>query len=95
MKVSQLIDLLKNLDPTAEVIMQSDGEGNDYSPLRGFWLGTYAAESTYHGTVYCDVPAADAEAEEVEVFKEEYDLNDETYAAVLKCPKCVVLYPIN
>jgi len=35
MRVYELIDLLKNFDPNALVIMQRDSEGNGYAPLNG------------------------------------------------------------
>lgn len=95
MKVSQLIELLQRRDSNAEVIMQSDAEGNDYSPLRGLWDGVYRAQTKHCGVVYCDVPDEDCDPDEIDDFKAEYDLTDEDYNAVANCPKCVVLYPIN
>ena len=35
MTVEQLIQLLQSFDPTAQVILQRDSEGNGYSPLHG------------------------------------------------------------
>lgn len=36
-------------DPARMVIVQKDGEGNDYSPLAGFWVGKYIPSSTWSG----------------------------------------------
>lgn len=41
MKVKKLIELLQKVDPNREVIVASDAEGNGYSPLSGWWEGTY------------------------------------------------------
>lgn len=40
MKVKQLIAELKKLPQDAEVIMSRDAEGNGFSPLDGFDIGT-------------------------------------------------------
>ena len=52
MKVKELIKQLKQVDPNCEVIMSSDGEGNNYSPLSSFWQGSYVPSSTCRGEVY-------------------------------------------
>ena len=49
MKVKELIELLKGEDPEAEVICQSDAEGNYFSPLDSWWYGAYRAETTWSG----------------------------------------------
>ncbi len=51
MTVAQLIEQLKTCDPDAIVVMAKDGEGNDYTPLAGFWSGVYRAETTWYGEV--------------------------------------------
>ncbi len=52
MKIKDLVLLLQDMDPEAEVICQSDAEGNSYSPLAGVDKGFYVEDSTYAGTVY-------------------------------------------
>ena len=52
MKVKDLIIELQSVDPDCEVIMSSDGEGNNYSPLSSFWQGSYVPRSTCRGEVY-------------------------------------------
>ncbi len=41
MKVKELIETLKSLEPNAEVIIQRDAEGNGYMNLYGYWTGAY------------------------------------------------------
>lgn len=52
MKVKELIEELKQLDPEAEVILQKDAEGNGYSPCAGVQACIYVPESTWGGEVY-------------------------------------------
>jgi hypothetical protein len=49
MKVKELIERLKTLDPEAKVICQRDSEGNGYSPLHGYWQGAYKARTEWWG----------------------------------------------
>lgn len=49
MTVSELIKLLADLPGDAVVVMDSDAEGNDTSPLAGVTFGTYVAERAYSG----------------------------------------------
>ena len=51
MKVTELIQQLILADPSAEVILSRDAEGNSHSPLSSVWAGRYLAESTYSGQV--------------------------------------------
>ena len=51
MKVSELIEQLKAIDPNRIVILSKDVEGNGYSPLDDLWSGAYRANSTYSGDV--------------------------------------------
>lgn len=69
----------------AEVILQKDSEGNDYSPLAGADNETvYVPDSTWSGTVYsARWTADDACMEEVE------------WKKLMKRKRCVVLFPIN
>lgn len=52
MKVKELRELLEELDDDMIVVMSSDGEGNNYSPLYDGGECTYVAETTYSGEVY-------------------------------------------
>ncbi len=49
MNVEELIRRLQQLDPQTIIVMSSDSEGNEYSPLAGMALGWYAPESTWGG----------------------------------------------
>lgn len=49
MKVKELIEILKPLDPEAEVILSKDAEGNNYSPLSDYSSGKYIPDSTWSG----------------------------------------------
>jgi hypothetical protein len=49
MTVHELIEALSKEDPNRLVVMQSDAEGNGYSPLADFWTGSYQAETTWSG----------------------------------------------
>ena len=51
MTVRELIAKLNKIDPDRIVVMSSDSEGNNYSPLSGMWTGAYRAENTYRGEV--------------------------------------------
>ncbi len=49
MKVKQLIKLLQKEDPDRIVVVASDAEGNNYSPLSDITTGAYDPETTYSG----------------------------------------------
>jgi hypothetical protein len=49
--VKKLIEALRKEDPNRIVVMSSDSEGNNYSPLHSFWTGSYVADSTWSGEV--------------------------------------------
>ncbi len=85
MKVKELIKELSELDPDSEVIMQSDSEGNSYSPLYCVdGNAVYVPDSTYSGTVYSrDHSADDCCMEKAE------------YKKVMKQKSCCVLAPTN
>jgi hypothetical protein len=51
MTVKDLIDRLSKEDPNRVVICAIDGEGSGHTPLAGFWVGRYKAESSYAGEV--------------------------------------------
>ena len=46
MKVNELKERLKDIPDDYEIVMSSDGEGNNYSPLADFDVSMYIAEST-------------------------------------------------
>lgn len=50
--VGDLMDYLATQPRDRKVILQKDGEGNDYSPLSDAGEGLYLAESTWSGEVY-------------------------------------------
>ena len=52
MKVSELINLLKNLNQNATVVLSSDGEGNSFSPVYDIGIGRYYPYSSYGGDYY-------------------------------------------
>ena len=85
MKVRELIEQLQSLDPEMECIIQKDSEGNGYSPLAGADPdGIYIAETTWYGQVYdSNWSANDA------------DMDNDLWEAMLKKPRCLVLYPVN
>ena len=85
MKVRELMSFLSSQDPKAEVIMSSDSEGNNYSPLNSYDLGYYEAENTWSGNAYYEEWTAEdncMEEDEWETFKNEHAL-------------CVILSPTN
>lgn len=49
MTVRELIAQLQEEDPDRVVILQSDPEGNSFSPLREVWVGGYRAETPRRG----------------------------------------------
>ena len=52
MKVKELIELLKTLPETHEVIVSSDSEGNNFSPLADYGLGVYMKDAVDDGSFY-------------------------------------------
>ena len=85
MKIKDLLAVLEDADPDAEVILQKDAEGNGYSPLSGVDTNAvYVAENTWSGDVYSmDWTADDACKTNVE------------WAEIRANPRCVVLFPVN
>lgn len=87
MTVEELIAELKGMPQDAEVILQKDAEGNDYSPLSGVDANAiYKPASTWHGeivsTEWSAYDACYESEEEWEQFKAVH-------------PRCCVLYPVN
>jgi len=54
MKVEYLKELLSLLPDDLNVILSSDGEGNEYSPWSDFEIGYYVPESSWHGECYSE-----------------------------------------
>ena len=81
MKIKELIDILESYDPETEVVMASDSEGNDYSPVDGFSEGLYVADSTWSGQMYDEEEFAEY------VEDEEFDKEDGV--------KAICLFPVN
>lgn len=85
MKVKDLLEALAHADPSADVILQKDAEGNGYSPLAGADLNAvYVPGSDWSGDVYSMEWTAD---EACKTLAE--------WAALQANPRCVVLYPVN
>lgn len=85
MKVKELIEELKLLDPESEVILQKDSEGNGYSPLEGVdGDAVYIPENTWSGDVYSTNWSAD-----------DADMEEDEWQEILAKPRCVILHPVN
>ena len=82
MKVKELINLLREEDPEAIVIMAKDSEGNSYSPLSDFWCGVYQAETSWSGEVGYSELTEDLE----NAGYTEEDLIEGGASAVILCP---------
>lgn len=85
MRVKELIDLLKDVNPDSEVILQKDSEGNGYSPLRGVDDEcVYVPECPWSGSIYS-----------LHWTAREACMEPKEWKAMKRKPRCVVLYPIN
>ena len=85
MKAGELLQLLKKVNPEAEVILQKDAEGNGYSPLSGIDAeSVYVPDSSYSGGVYSLAWSA-----------YEADKTEDEWNALQRQPCCVVLFPVN
>lgn len=84
--VRELIEQLQKMDPTRIVVLQKDGEGNDYSPLSGVDDNTaYLPDSTWYGEVKLQALSD----EQRQKGFDEHDLAGPNHQP------CVVLYPVN
>lgn len=84
MKVKELLEILKDLDPEMELIVQKDSEGNGYSPLAGADSDAiYVAKTTWYGEVY-----------EVDLTPEDCCMDQEEWEEMQKLPRTVILYPM-
>ena len=87
MKVKELLDILKDENQEAEVIMSSDSEGNKYSPLAEYESNlSYIPYNGWSG----EIKFIDLTEELIrEGYEEEHaDVDNEGV-------KCLVLYPTN
>lgn len=66
MKIKELIEILSEMNPELEVILQKDPEGNGYSPLAGAEVGEYLPTSTYSGESIHPDDLGDLEEETLE-----------------------------
>lgn len=81
MKIKDLLKKLEGEDPETILVMSSDGEGNNYSPLAGADKGEYLAYNTWSGYSVCEDMREEMEADE------DPDLE--------KVQKAIFLYPVN
>ena len=83
MKIKQLLKILQSEDQNREVILSSDAEGNNYSPLYCCNLGNYSPDSKYSGQVG------------LEKLTEKDKKNGYTEEDILEGKPAIVLYPTN
>ena len=84
-KVKELINMLQKEDPEAVIIMSSDGEGNNYSPLSDLGDIDYVPDGTCRGDIYM----RELTKEDIEQGFTEEDLGPDDPERV----KAIVLYP--
>lgn len=85
MLVKDLMEVLQELDPDTQIILQKDAEGNGYSPLAAQGMGYYVANSTYSGDVYDE----DWDADDCDLAQDEWlEMRTEN-------PRVLVLAPTN
>lgn len=81
--VADLIGTLQQLEPDALVVLSKDGEGNAFSPLASYGVGSYIPDSTWSGEFHSTPKPGDD--------PEDYpDYSDDPDAV-----KAVVLWPTN
>jgi len=54
MLVKELKEQLNNYNDEHIIILQLDGEGEDYAPLSTIWTGIYVPETEYYGEIIND-----------------------------------------
>lgn len=85
MKVRDLLESIKDLDPDMEVIIQKDAEGNDYSPLSGVDSDCiYVPDCNWSGQVY-----------DVNWSADDADMEEDEWEEIKLMPLALVLAPIN
>lgn len=63
-KVKELMKILKDLPQNYEVVMSSDGEGNNFSPLADFGLQMYIPDTTWSGEIHEEEDCEEGEYKE-------------------------------
>ena len=86
MKVKELIEELKKVDPEREVIMAKDDEGNGFSPLADFSQDLYVPHSTWSGEIHI---------EELTEELKKYGYTEEDMYNGNDGVKALVLWPVN
>ena len=85
MTIKELREALKLYPDDMEVIVQSDAEGNSYSPLYCIdGNAVYIARETWYGDVF----SAESSAEDECMDEEEWD-------EILRMPRSLILVPVN
>lgn len=85
MNIKQLKEEIKNLPDDIEVILQTDAEGNNYSPLKDVDSNCiYVPNSPYSGDVYGTKWSA-----------EDVCMTDMEWKELKRKPKSLVLVPVN
>ena len=85
MLVKELIEILQEFDPDAQIIIAKDPEGNEYSPGWSYFSGYYIPDTTYSGYVYDDTWTA-----------EDCDMDEDQWEEMRRDnPVSVILVPTN
>ena len=85
MTVNELIKQLRNIEPSTEIVMSKDAEGNDFSPLADVcFYYTYIPTSTWSGDII-----------NLNLSNEELEINDEQRKDFENEKKVVTLWPTN
>ncbi|MFT6480758.1 MAG: hypothetical protein ACJAZY_003224 [Spirosomataceae bacterium] len=85
MTVKELKELLQTLPDNMEVILQSDAEGNSYSPLSG----------GYDDAVYVPLTMLHGDVHFTDWTTEEAGMDSQKWNAVISKPRVLVLAPIG
>lgn len=85
MKVVDLIAFLNTVDPDNEIVLSSDSEGNNFSPLADASIGIYEADTSCSGYIF-----------DVSWTAEDAGLEQDQWQDILDSNKrSVVLWPTN
>jgi hypothetical protein len=85
MTVKELREALKQYPDDMEVIVQSDSEGNSYSPLYCVdGNAVYIAREPWYGDVFSTDWTSD-----------EADMDEEEWDEMLRMPRSLILVPVN
>jgi hypothetical protein len=86
MTVGELKTLLSGFPDDYHVVLSSDGEGNNFSPLSAGDPGFYIPESTWAGEVYMELGGALGLDETDQKFHNDLPVES---------ANCVILWPVN